>query len=129
MKHYEYEAQAKEILERNNAFYAFSNKQFDEQKKEGINYISLGYGLIVDETKAESYIEEIAELAKKKTEWELANNTREEIIWYELANHECQITGSYQEVVALLEHYGITEEEIKAEWPAYFDHCIENDYF
>ncbi|WP_456303359.1 DUF7659 family protein, partial [Vibrio lentus] len=28
------------------AFFAFSNKQFDEAKKEGVKYASLGMGLI-----------------------------------------------------------------------------------
>ena len=117
------------ILKANGAFFAFSMKQFEEQSQEGINYKNLGSGLVCPEENIEQTLEEFTAVIKEKIDWELANNTKKDIIWYELANHECQISYDLSQVIAILNDYGITEDEIRAEWPGYIDHCIENDYF
>ena len=41
------------ILEANGAFFAFSQSQFDEQKKEGVIYVSMGAGLICPKENAD----------------------------------------------------------------------------
>jgi hypothetical protein len=46
-----------------------------------------------------------------------------------LANQEAQISRHISDTVAALAGYGITEAEVKAEWPGYFQHCIDNDLF
>ena len=121
-------AQSK-ALNKNGAFFAFSNKQFDEAKKENTKYISLGGGLIAPESNAESLIKELDSICTQKIEFELNNNSIKDIIWYELANHECQISCDYESVISLLKPYGITEDMIKAEFSDYYQHCVDNDYF
>ena len=54
------------ILEANGAFFAFSQSQFDEQKKEGVIYVSMGAGLICPKAKAERY-QNWANSAEKKS--------------------------------------------------------------
>ena len=129
MKRFNQDARQTELFNEAGAFFAFSNRQLDEQKKEGITYINLGSGLICNELTAAKLMQDLENVFNDKIAWELANNTKKEIIWYELSNHECQITGDYSYVVDLLKPYGITKEEIKAEWSYYFDYCIEHDYF
>jgi hypothetical protein len=129
MKRFNHDAAMDKIMSEHGAFFAFSKKQYDEAAKAGVNYISLGSGLIAPDDKAESLIESFSAITAEKIAYELANNTRKDIIWYELGNHECQIVGSYREVIEVLAPYGITEDEIKSEWPAYWDHCVEHDYF
>lgn len=129
MKRFDHNQRVDDVMTQHGAFFAFSNAQFDEQKQADVEYISLGGGLVVPEEHAKSLIANLALASKEKIDWELENNTKKEIIWYELANHECQISGTYRNVVNLLTPYNITQDEIAAEWPAYYDHCIENNYF
>jgi hypothetical protein len=129
MKRFNHDAAMDKIMASHGAFFAFSNKQFDEASKPDIKYVGLGGGLIAPEDQAKSLIANFEKITAEKIAWELENNTRKDIIWYELANHECQISGSYREAFNVLEPYGITEDEIKSEWPAYWDHCVEHDYF
>ena len=60
---------------------------------------------------------------------DLAENGRREIIWRELASHEAQLTLDITSTADALEGYGITREEVAAEWDAYLRHCVENDFF
>lgn len=129
MKRYNTDNQLSEIFKKYDAFYAFSNKQFDEQKKAGVKYAGCGSGLICPVEHVDTLYDAISKAINGKIEWELANNTKKEIIWYELANHECQISGEYIDVIELLSDYGITADEIHAEWKAYYSHCIDNDLF
>lgn len=41
------------FTERIGGFFAFSNTQFDEQKKEGIEYVNVGQGLVIPKDKVE----------------------------------------------------------------------------
>ena len=54
---------------------------------------------------------------------------KKELIQYELGNHEAQITGDISDTVDALEGYGITREEVQAEYKEYFQKCIDNDWF
>ena len=118
-----------EILKAQNAFFAFSKSQFEDNKQDGIEYVSLMHGMIAPKSNVDNLLSSLELMSQDRITWTLENNTKESIIWYELANHECQITGSYAEIIELLSDYSITEEEIKTEWPKYWDHCVDNDYF
>ncbi len=117
------------IMSEHGAFFAFSEQQFKEKKQFGIEYVDVFFGMLAPKSEAQAIIDKLQLLSKERKEWTLANNTKESIIWYELANHECQIVGSYNEIIGLLSEYDIIEEEIKAEWPKYWDNCVANDYF
>lgn len=47
------------VLNNNGAFWAFSDKQFNEQKQKDIKYISLGAGLVCPQANAEKLIKEM----------------------------------------------------------------------
>jgi hypothetical protein len=129
MKRFDTDTRHTEILNENGAFFAFSQTQFNDAKTEGVEYEHLFSGLICPKNNSKKLMDELNAIFAHAREWELANNTKKEIIWHELANHECQIVGSWDDAYQAVKHYGITEDEVKAEWGAYWDNCVENDYF
>jgi len=94
------------------SFFAFSNKQFNEKKKEGKKYVDVGAGLICEKehvNKMSDGLENIQQLGIKQ---DLEENGRDKIIERELYNHECFYTGDISDCVYKLKQYGITEIEI-----------------
>jgi hypothetical protein len=113
----------------NGAFFAFSKKQLDEEKKEGVVYVSLGMGLIAPKENALKVIEGLESINTEGIKQDISENGIKAIIHRELANYEAQITGDISDTVQALEDYGITREQVSAEYPDYFQFCIDNDYF
>jgi len=111
------------------AFFAFSDKQFNKQKKEGIKYASVGAGLIAPTENVSSLMDSLLSIHASAIEQDIAENGIKAIIHRELANYECQITMDYSDCMSALDGYGISEAQIKAEWPAFWDNCVENDWF
>jgi hypothetical protein len=129
MKNCNIEKEQQHILTINNAFFAFSNKQFNSCADQSLTYSNLGGGLYCPENNIESLQSQLKDSYNFKIQWELANNTLKDIIWHELANHESQISGDYSDACEALKPYGISENDIKKEWPGYYQDCIDNDYF
>ena len=123
------EDQQTKLFSETGAFFAFGNKQFNEQKKEGVKYINMQGGLICPEQNVELLINSLDEIWKKAIAQDIAENGKIGIIHRELANHECQITNDYSAIIENMKAYGIEEIEILKEWPNYFNKCIENDWF
>lgn len=112
LQHYIEEAQT-EAFRKHGAFFAFSPKQFDEQKQEGVLYASLGHGLLCPKPNAQALIEELNSIHDAGVAKDLEENGKEAIIKRELDNHECYYTGSIDACVEKLKAYPITEEEIR----------------
>lgn len=74
-------------------------------------------------------MKELGEIHKKAREVDLDQNSRKEIIHRELANYECQIVGDIDDAVDALKSYGITREEVAAEYDEFFQECVINDRF
>lgn len=105
------------LTEKYHAFYAFSNSQVEEGYAKNNNhkhkpYVNLSSGLCIPKKWVEDYIKESETIWKEALEELFENNTREEIIIYELYNHECFYVGDYSEAYEILESYGITEDEV-----------------
>lgn len=111
------------------AFFAFSKKKYEENYVAGVEYSSLGSGLICPNINASKLMNDLDAIQAKKIKIDLEENGVKKIIWRELANYECQIINDYSNVVEALEFYGITEKQIALEWQDYFQHCVDNDYF
>jgi hypothetical protein len=101
-----------ECFEKNNVFFAFSEKQFNEGKKEGIKYASFSGGLIIDRTKVKSFLSEHAEIVKNGIAQDIEENGKEGVIIRELANHEASYTGNTESTEEMLTDYPITQKEI-----------------
>jgi len=106
-------------FKKHGAFFAFSNKQFNDQRIEGVLYVDSGGGLICPKDKAEELDRELLDIARHGIREDLAENGKRGVIHRELGNHEYSYTHDITDTAAALSDYGITEEEIKAEAGAY----------
>lgn len=94
------------------AFFAFSNEQFDQQKKEGVNYVSLGFGFIAPEENAKMIVEKLDAITKEAITQDIEENGKESIIRRELFNHECFYTNDIMDCVEKLSEYGYSYDDI-----------------
>ncbi|MFM2591293.1 hypothetical protein [Vibrio sp. TBV020] len=94
------------------AFFAFSNQQFDKAKKKGVEYVSLGMGMIVPKSNAKSLVVRLDEIQKEGIKQDIAENGKEAIIRRELFNHECFYTNDICDCVEKLEEYGYSYDDI-----------------
>ncbi|MDC5842190.1 hypothetical protein OPW33_22955 [Vibrio europaeus] len=108
------------------AFFAFSNKQFDEAKKKGIEYVSLGMGMIVPKNNAKQLVERLEVIQKEGIKQDIAENGKEAIIRRELFNHECFYTGDICDCVEKLEEYGYSYDDI---YQVYSHICKTEDVY
>ena len=118
LSNYIEEAQTKAFKEAG-AFFAFSNKQFNEAKQDGVEYCSMGAGLICPKDNAEKLDNNLMRIVAEGIKADLAENGRKGVIHRELGNHEYCITHDITDTVEKLKDYGITPEEIRAETGAY----------
>ncbi len=110
-----------EAMEKHGAFFAFSNSQYDEQAIKGMYYVSLGMGLICPKGKQKQLTEDMNSASNNIIKEDLKKNGKKKIIHRELANHEASYTYSIEQTVEALEGYGITREEVQAEFRPYLD--------
>jgi len=95
-----------ELFEKCGVFFAFSEKQFEENKtplKEGEKYVSIGGGGYLPKGKVKEFqegMEAIERYGKQKVK---KNNLAEAQILDELQNYECFYTGDISDVVDLFE--------------------------
>ena len=124
------EAQSKVIYD-NGAFFAFSDSQLDEQKKEGVDYVLLGEGsgLICPRENAKVVMDGVSSTHKAGVELRLKDYTVSQIAQYELSNHEAQISYDLDIVRDVLADYGVDDEMFKKEYSIYMDYCRKNDLF
>ncbi|WP_139686195.1 DUF7659 family protein [Vibrio tasmaniensis] len=94
------------------AFFAFSNEQFAAAKKEGIKYVSLGFGMIVPESNASALIEKLDEIQKEAIAQDIAENGIKAIIRRELFNHECFYSNDVSDCVEKLTGYNVSYDEV-----------------
>ena len=94
------------------AFFAFSNEQFAAAKKEGVKYVSLGFGMIVPESNASALVEKLDELQKEGIALDIAENGIKAIIRRELFNHECFYTNDICDCVERLTGYNVSYDEV-----------------
>ncbi len=105
-----YDSKNEEELKKTGIFYAFGNKQFEENrtyKEESTNsdYIYVMSGAYIhkkDKSKLDNYFTKILPAIKK----EFINSINiDDLIEYELINHECYYTGDFYEIIPLIESY------------------------
>ena len=113
------------IFNKYGVFFAFSNKQFDEAKKEGVKYVSMKIGMIWPEKNVENFINELDACYKAGIKKDIEENTVRNIIVRELYNHESFYTCDINPVVKKLSVYDISKKEIKAVYSAEYSHAIE----
>ena len=108
-----------EVFNDTGAFFAFSNKQFNEQKVCGVVYVNTGSGLLCPKGKEEELTRRLIKIAKDGFLIDIAENGKEGVIHRELGNHEYSYTHDITATIEALSGYPITEAEIRAEVPKY----------
>ena len=101
------------LFEKTGSFFAFSPKQFNEAKKEGVKYVSLGLGMICPKETVDELLDGLKAISKAGIKQDLAENGREGVIKRELANHECYYTCAIGDCVDALADYDIDSDEIQ----------------
>ena len=127
--HYNIDTEINELLTKNGAFFAFSAQQYNAEALPGVEYKRLYAGMLCPSNNVKTVMNGLDSLSDEKIQYELSNNTIKVIIWDALADYECQISGDYDDAYEALKPYGITEDQIKAEWSSYYQNCIDKDYF
>lgn len=102
-----------EVINKHGAFFAFNNEQFNEAKKEGVKYISCGSGLIVPKENKSQFDIDFAEACKKGDEMRLKKEGIDNIIEYELRNHESYYTGDIEDALEALESFNVTRSQVQ----------------
>ena len=100
-------------LDNAGAFFAFSNEQFDEAKKENVKYVSMGMGMICPKENARQLEEDLDNAIKAGIAQDITENGLEAIIKRELNNHEAYYTRDLTSTIEALSAYPITAEDIK----------------
>lgn len=93
------------LFERNGVIFAFSNKQFESNRKEGVTYVMMECGMIVPKENVKKVRDDFAQITKEYT-GELQNHvTMEQYTHDKLLDHECYYTGNYAEVIEMVQDY------------------------
>lgn len=101
-----------EILNQSGAFFAFSNDQFLQSKKEGVTYVDMEGGLICPKENANSLFELIEKNHLNGIAQDIAENGLDQIIKRELANHEAYYTCSISDTLNSLQLYNVTTNQV-----------------
>lgn len=108
-------AEQTKLFEELGVFFAFSNKQFAEKKQNGVDYCTvLGAGDCVPKDKAPEFVRRLREIQEQGRKRLLEEKGIEQIIEYELANHESWYTGSIDSALEALEGFEVTREQVEA---------------
>ncbi len=98
------------------AFFAFSNEQFNEAKKEGVEYCHVTAGLICPVGNTSELLTRLDTITKEGIAQDIAENGIKAIIRRELFNHECFYTNDICDCVEKLEGYNVTYDDIYQEF-------------
>ena len=119
----------------NGAFFAFGKNQFDEQKKEGVTYVSMASGMICPKENAKKVLTQFEQIFDDAVRQQVADFGAEAIIRHEYFNHETQITGDIDQVAGVLAtHIELFPELFTAEiilkvCHQCFKDAVNNDWF
>tara|TARA_R110000851_G_scaffold39729_7_gene100723 strand:+ start:1056 stop:1439 length:384 start_codon:yes stop_codon:yes gene_type:complete len=99
-------------LEKAGAFFAFSEKQFEENKVDGVKYGSRGAGLICPIANAKQLNADLKQARIDAVAKDKEENTAEAIIERELSNYECYYTYDIDDAISSLSDYGYSNDKI-----------------
>lgn len=108
------QAEQSKLFEELGVFFAFSGKQFAEQRVEGVEYTSvLGAGDCVPKEKAPEFIRRLTEIQETGRQRLIEEKGIDWIIEYELNNHESWYTGCIDDALEALEGFKVTREQVQ----------------
>ena len=119
------EAKQNELFQRTGTFFAFSQKQFEEGRKDNVKYVNLGQGMLTEKPFVKEVINGLDKIYKDSIKQDIKENGKDKIILRELQNHEAFYVGNIEDTVHKLEDYPFTEDDIShifsKNWAKYSD--------
>ncbi len=128
LSHY-IEQQQTQLFNDLGAFFAFSDKQYEEAKKPDVVYVSCGGGLIAPKGTVAKLAEGLATIRAEGIKEDIAENGKAAIIQRELGNYAAQITGDIDDTVSALDGYDISRDDVRSAYPEYLALCVKYDHF
>tara|TARA_R110000737_G_scaffold239069_2_gene251103 strand:- start:1013 stop:1396 length:384 start_codon:yes stop_codon:yes gene_type:complete len=102
-----------DLFNKTGTFFAFSNKQYEEQAKTGKKYVDMGGGMVTPTEYVKEVIETLHTIYQKSMDQDIKENGIEAIIKRELENYEAYYTNDLEPVTEALEDYpNITQKDI-----------------
>lgn len=101
------------LFKETGSFFAFGDRQFNEKKQEGVDYCSVGGGLICPKENVKELLLELKRIHEEGIALDIAENGITAIIERELYNHEAFYTWEIDQTVDALEDYPITREQVQ----------------
>ncbi len=124
-----------ELFNKTGSFFAFSQTQFNEKRREGVKYVSLGAGLICPEDNVKQLEEGLQKILTNGVQQDLKENGTDRIIEREFFNYETQVTQDTTDLMIALapyiEHHPtqFTRERINQAINACYALAVEKDLF
>ena len=102
-----------QLFQRTGTFFAFSEKQFKEGRKENVKYVDMGQGMITEKPFVEEVINELHNIHKEAMIQDIKDNGIQGVINRELENYETYYTNDLEPAMEALESYPeITQQDI-----------------
>jgi hypothetical protein len=123
IKNEQHQAKISELLNKQKAFFAFSQEQLAEGKAkhglgEEVELVNIYAGLIMPKANIQAYTDEMSELSQNLID-EVKKLDPEEVIRYELDNHEAWYQGDTEDAYDVLKSYGYTREQVRKVYKKY----------
>jgi hypothetical protein len=120
-----------ELFKQVRLFWAFSNQQLEEGKKqinyqEGEKLVHIGGGGYIPKSNVDTFLNGLETINKAYKEGVKQNKLRPKLIAYQLANHECYYTGDIQPALMALGN-DFTEEEVRQVYRKEFKKWAESN--
>jgi hypothetical protein len=106
------EAKQTALFKKTGTFFAFSQEQFEEKRKEGVKYVNMGQGMLTEKPYVKELIDGMDKIYKDSIKQDIKENGKEKIILRELHNHEAFYVGSIEDTIHKLEDYPFSEDDI-----------------
>tara|TARA_R100001443_G_C3354720_1_gene177672 strand:+ start:984 stop:1382 length:399 start_codon:yes stop_codon:yes gene_type:complete len=117
-----------ELIKNNGGFFAFNDKQFKDNKKDGVKYARLYSGLIAPKENIEAIIKGIDDINKKGIIQDMEDHSIKQIIFRECSNYELQYSDDgLKELSDTLIDYPIKQIDIKIYFNQFIHYCIKNE--
>lgn len=102
------------LFNRLGIFFAFDNKRFNEEKKDGVEYVWLGISwMCCPKENAKEFLEQHEKLIEAGIQQDIKENWIEKIIERELINHEAYYTGDIEDTIDALSGYNVNREQVE----------------
>ena len=122
----ETDKKVKELTKQHGCFFAYSKKQFDEQKESSRGYVHLYGGLYAPASKYKIILDELGKIHDNQINKDKEENSIKDLIFRECANLEIQY-GCINDIIEHLSAYEIDLATMRKHYNEYINYCIDTD--